>query len=158
MGAEREQEEFLKAKSAIPEDGPFGRDMAHKVLQVSEFFIAGEIALQKEDWDTAAEQLEKAAAIEDELSYGEPPQWLQPTRHTLGAVYLKAGDYKKAEKTYRKDLNKWANNGWSLYGLSRALEAQGNVREANSVKQQYSACWAKADAPTSTSCVCIQNI
>ena len=114
----------------MPKDSPFGRDMAHKVLEVSEFFIAGEIALQKGDWKGASGWLEKAASIEATLSYGEPPQYLQPSRHTLGAVYMKAGQFEKAESTYRKDLNKWEGNGWSLFGLSRALQAQGKMDEA----------------------------
>ena len=158
VGAKREHEEFRKIKAAMPEDSPFGRDMAHKVLEVSDFFIAGEIALQKEDWTRAAELLEQAAEVEDVLSYGEPPQYLQPTRHTLGAVYLKANKFEEAEKAYRKDLKKWQNNGWSLFGLSRALEAQGKIAEAKKVMREYSACWSNADAPTTTSCVCIQNI
>lgn len=158
VGAEHEQAEFLKAKSALPEDSPFGRDMAHKVLDVSEHFIAGEIALQKEDWEGASKWLEKAASVEDTLSYGEPPQYLQPSRHTLGAVYMKAGQFAKAEATYRKDLKKWKGNGWSLFGLSRALEAQGKTAEAKQALLDYQNCWSDADAATTTSCECIQNI
>jgi len=158
VGAEREHEEFRKVKAAMPKDSPFGRDMAHKVLDVSDYFVAGEIALQKGEWAKAAELLEKAAAIEDTLSYGEPPQYLQPARHTLGAVYIKAEKFEEAEKVFRKDLKKWPNNGWSLFGLSRSLEAQGKKAEARKVKKDYNECWAKADAPTTTSCVCIQNI
>ncbi|MDA9764464.1 tetratricopeptide repeat protein [Opitutales bacterium] len=158
VGAEHEQAEFLKVKAAMPEDSPFGRDMAHKVLEVSEFFIAGEIALQKGNWEAASEWLEKAAAVEATLSYGEPPQYLQPSLHTLGAVYMKAGQFKKAESTYRKDLDKWKGNGWSLFGLSRALQAQGKTDEANKALADYSECWINADAPTTTSCECIQNI
>jgi hypothetical protein len=67
----------------ITAEAPFFR-----VLEVSDYFVAGEIALQKSQWDLAAELLEKAAAVEDTLSFREPPQWLQPVRRTLGAVYL----------------------------------------------------------------------
>jgi tetratricopeptide (TPR) repeat protein len=125
------------------------------VLETSDHFIAGEIALQKRQWTKAIEHLTKAAAVEDTLSYGEPPQWLQPVRHTLGAVYLKSGNYADAERAYREDLAKWPNNGWSLYGLSRALEEQGKSAEAANVMKQHLASWAKADAPLATSCMCI---
>ncbi len=83
------------------EDTKWARDDAHRVLEVSDLFIAGEIALQKDEWDKAAELLEKAAAIEDTLGYGEPPQWLQPVRHTLGAVYMKSDRYTEAERVYQ---------------------------------------------------------
>jgi len=153
--AEREYEAFKQAKAAIPEDSVFGQDSTHRILEVSDLFIAGEIALQQGSWDEAARLLEQAADIEDTLGYGEPPQWLQPVRHTLGAVYLKSGRYEEAERVYREDLRKWRRNGWSLYGLSRALEGQGKVAEAQRVLAEHREVWAKADAPTETSCICI---
>ncbi|MCB9521740.1 MAG: tetratricopeptide repeat protein [Myxococcales bacterium] len=154
-GAAREREAFFAAKERIPEDSVFGFDPAHRILTVSEHFIDGEIALQQEDWDTAARHLEAAVEAEDSLWYGEPPQWLQPTRHTLGAVYLKAGRFIAAEQTYREDLERWPNNGWSLYGLYRALSEQGRAGEAAAVLAQYDEVWAAADEATTTSCKCI---
>ncbi len=155
VNAVREQEEFRRAKAAIPDDIKWGSQAAIKVLEVSEHFIAGEIALQKGDLVEAANWLEKSAEVEDTLGYGEPPQWLQPVRHTLGAVYLISGRYEEAEKAYREDLAKWKNNGWSLYGLGRALRGQGKIAEAKKIEKQYRSVWAKADAPTTTSCKCI---
>ena len=140
---------------SIPEDQLSGDDLAHRVLAVSDYFIEGEIALQKGEWDRAAERLVAAAEVEDTLTYGEPPQWLQPVRHTLGAVYLKSGRYEDAERVYREDLAKWRNNGWSLYGLSRALQEQGKLEEASDIERQYKRAWADADALTRTSCKCI---
>jgi tetratricopeptide (TPR) repeat protein len=154
-GAEREYEAFRRAKAAVPEDSVFGQDPTHRILEVSDLFIAGEIALQQEQWDRAAELLQKAAKVEDTLTYGEPPQWLQPVRHTLGAVYLKAERYADAERVYRQDLARWPNNGWSLYGLSRALEGQDKTTEASKVRQQYLRAWRRADEMTHTSCKCI---
>jgi tetratricopeptide (TPR) repeat protein len=141
--------------AAIPEDLMSDGDAAHKVLEVSDYFIAGEIALQRGDWTRAAELLEKSAEIEDTLGYGEPPQWLQPIRHTLGAVYLKSARYADAERVYREDLAKWPNNGWSLYGLSRALQSQGKMQEASQVEREYGRVWRGADEPITTSCKCI---
>ena len=130
-------------------------DSARTILEVADLFIGGEIALQKEQWDSAAALLEQAAQIEDTLSYGEPPQWLQPVRHTLGAVYLKVKQYEDAERVYRADLSKWPNNGWSLYGLAQALSKQGKTGQAQEVMQDYERAWALADAPIGTSCKCI---
>ena len=156
--AEQELAAFRVAKASIPIDSPFGRDMAHKALDVAERFIEGEIALQREQWQRAADLLEQAVAIEDTLSYGEPPQYLQPARHTLGAVYMKSGQFELAEATYREDLEKWSGNGWSLYGLSRALDAQGKRSEANQALADYKEAWRGADTETRTSCLCIEEI
>jgi tetratricopeptide (TPR) repeat protein len=155
--AEREQEAFRKVMGSLPPDLMSGTDAALRILQVSDYFVEGEIALQKGEWDRAAGLLIRGAEIEDSLTYGEPPQWLQPIRHTLGAVYLKSGRYEDAERVYREDLAKWRNNGWSLYGLSRALEQQGRLQEAADVDRQYQIAWAGADAPTTTSCKCIPS-
>jgi tetratricopeptide (TPR) repeat protein len=157
LNAQREHEEFRKAKAYIPKDYLWTSDTVLHVLQVSDHFIAGEIALQKGEWDKAVQHLEKAIAIEDTLAFREPPQWLQPTRHTLGAVYLKSGNFKHAERTYREDLAKWPNNGWSLYGLSRALQLQGKTEQAQQVEHQYREVWKDADAMTDTSCKCLPN-
>ncbi|MHC5024679.1 MAG: tetratricopeptide repeat protein [Planctomycetota bacterium] len=154
--AEREQTAFRSAMKAIPETPMWDTyGTAVKFLLVSELFIAGEMALQKGDWDEAASLLEEAVVIEDTLGYGEPPMWLQPVRHTLGAVYLKAGRYADAERVYREDLAKWRGNGWSLYGLSRALEEQGETEEALAVRREYERAWASAEEPITTSCKCI---
>lgn len=156
--AKREQELFRQAKSDIPEETVFGTDTAHRILEVSEHFIAGEIALQQGQWDRAIAHLERAVEAEDTLWYAEPPQYLQPVRHTLGAVYLTAGRYTDAERVFREDLSKWRNNGWSLYGLSRALTGQGKLAEAEEVMRQHRETWSRADAPTETSCMCIPEV
>lgn len=154
--AEREQRAFRAAMQAIPKTPLWDSyDTAMKFLAVSDTFIEGEIALQQERWDDAIRLLEKAAQQEDALGYGEPPLWLQPIRHTLGAVYLKSGRYADAERVYRDDLRRWRDNGWSLFGLARALEAQGKTDEAVAVKERFERVWAGADEPLETSCKCI---
>ena len=76
----------------------------------------------------------------------------------LGAVYMEAGRHADAERVYRADLDKWPSNGWSLYGLSRAFEAQGKTAEAAEALRLHEKAWAKADAPTTTSCKCIPAV
>ncbi len=157
--AEKEHEAFRKAKDAIDQTGTFDpEESGAEFLKVSDLFIAGEIALQKEDWTEAIRLLEAAAEAEDSLGYGEPPVWLQPVRHTLGAVYLKAGKPADAERVYRDDLYQWRDNGWSLYGLTRALEDQGKTEEAAAARKEFERIWAGADAAITTSCMCIPEI
>ena len=152
--AQKEQLAFREAMQAIPAQSPM-YGTAVKFLLVSDLFIKGEIALQQARWDDAALALTDAAEIEDALGYGEPPMWLQPVRHTLGAVYMKAGRSDKAEEVYRADLDKWPRNGWSLYGLSEALKRQGKVDEAKQVRAEFDRVWKGAEEPIETSCKCI---
>ncbi|MBT8486797.1 MAG: tetratricopeptide repeat protein [Phycisphaerales bacterium] len=154
--AAKEQQAFRVAMKAIPETPQWNTyGTAMKFLLTSELFIEAEIALQKGKWDESASLLEQAVVIEDTLGYGEPPLWLQPVRHTLGAVYMKAGRYADAERVYRDDLDKWEGNGWSLYGLARALEEQGRTEEAIATRAAYDRAWSSAERPIMTSCMCI---
>ena len=103
----------------------------------------------------AIENLTRSAELEDSLSYSQPPRWMLPVRHTLGAVYLTEGRYADSERVYREDLAKWKNNGWSLYGLMRSLEGQGKAAEALKGREQFELWWKDADESTMTSCKCI---
>ena len=159
--AEREYEAFKKARKNVPAnedeevDPLVGTNSIEIILEISNLFVPAEIHLQKGEFGEAARLLEEAAELEDTLAYGEPPQWLQPVRHTLGVVYLQAGRNADAERVYREDLRKWPNNGWSLYGLSQALERQGKEEDARRTLTQYEKHWSTADAAITTSCICV---
>ncbi len=155
--AQAEYELFRAAAAAFPEDQMTGPDATRRILEVSDHFIAGEIALQRGQWDLAIASLEQAIEVEDSLSYGEPPQWLQPTRHTLGAVLLEAGRPDEAEAVYLADLERWPGNGWSLLGLSKALRAQGKLDAAADAQARYEAAWKSADRPVTSSCLCLPD-
>ena len=86
--------------------------------------------------------------MEDTNNYTEPPDWPQSMRLYQGAALLKAGAYEKAEAVFRRDLLWHKNNGWSLYGLMRALEAQGKAEAASEIREQESI-WANADVELS---------
>ena len=146
---------FKKKMDALPDDQMYGADKARDVLEVSLHFIEGEIALNEQMWGRAAEHLEKAIVIEDKLRYTEPPQYLQPTRHALGAVYLKAGKPRKAAAVYRRDLREWPNNVWSLHGLALALERQG--KDTSEIEKRFHRTMEFADFPVNTSCLCLQS-
>src|SRR4029453_12957346 len=89
--------------------------------------------------------LREAVKKEDALRYAEPPDWIHPVRHALGATLLKAGKSAEAETVYREDLKRWPTNGWSLYGLARSLETQGKDKEAAEVRKQLEETWKRAD-------------
>lgn len=124
---------------------------AAALLAIGEAHLEGEIAAAKGDTNAAVAALERAVALQDALIYMEPPPWYFPTRQALGAVLLEAGRAKEAEAVYRADLEEWPKNGWSLFGLSRALLAQRKSDEAAWAEQGFSRAWARADVELSAS-------
>lgn len=153
--AEMERALFSEARARVPAQAGFGNNSAAAVLDIAEHLQNGEVLIAEKDAQGAIKELKAAVAAEDQLRYDEPPDWILPARHTLGALLMKLGDYAAAADVYRRDLKVWPNNGWSLYGLSASLEKLGNVAEAKPVKSQFAKVWAKADMSISSSCMCL---
>lgn len=153
--ARAEQAKFLAARDALPEDAMFVLNTAADVLGVAEQMLAGEILYREGKTDEAVAALRLAVEREDALRYIEPPDWIQPVRHALGATLMDARRYAEAEAVYRDDLKRFPNNGWSLYGLSAALRAQGQTREAEQFQQQFQQAWKQADFQLTSSCCCL---
>lgn len=155
--AEREQTEFRKQVAAIPPDALMAINKAHTVLSIAEDTLAGEIAFRKGDTDEAVRLLRKAVATEDTLLYMEPPDWIQPTRHALGAVLLTSGRVGEAEEVYRADLAVYPENGWSLNGLYQCLAKRDPTStETAAVKKRFEKAWSHADIPAPhATCLCV---
>lgn len=115
------------------------------VLSIAAKVLAGHIAAAKGDAPGAIRQLREAARMEDELVYGEPPEWTVPVRQELGRILLQAGRGREAEEAFREDLRRFPENGWSLHGLAQALRAQNRAAEADAVMQRFRTIWASAD-------------
>ena len=115
---------------------------ATSVLQIADHLLAAKVA---SDSKAAIAELEKAVAAEDALPYMEPAYWPIPTRPTLGAALLQAGESAKAEAVFREDLKRWRRNGCSLFGLEQALRAQGQTEAAESVSRELDQAWKRAD-------------
>ncbi|HEX2191023.1 MAG TPA: hypothetical protein VHG51_19095 [Longimicrobiaceae bacterium] len=115
------------------------------VLRIAANVLAGRVAAAKGDHAEAAARLREAARLEDELVYGEPPEWSVPVRQELGAVLLAAGRPAEAERAFREDLERFPENGWSLHGLAQSLRAQRKGAEAAAVDERLRKAWATAD-------------
>lgn len=120
-------------------------------VRVAERVLAAELAHADGELETALAALETARDIEDDLPYDEPPGWHAPVRHTLGALLLEAGRAEEAEAAYRAELRRNPENGWSLYGLSQALRAQGRNGESDRVLRRFETAWAQADVALESS-------
>lgn len=154
--ARKEQELFRTAKAAVPAEAMISINRAGKTLTIADHNLAGEIAFRQGSIDEAVSQLQQAVAIEDELRYMEPPDWLSPSRHTLGAFLVDAQRFEEAERVYRADLKYWPENGWALFGLAQCLTA-ANSPEASQVQARFDKIWAHADIKIKSTCLCVKN-
>lgn len=151
-----EQSAFAEGAKQVPETQmAAGNNSCHAVLAVVGPMLDGEILVREGNLEAGLMQLRQAVAAEDALRYDEPPNWLLPVRHSLGATLMSRGRFAEAEQIYREDLARLPGNGWSLYGLTRSLSLQKkNPGEAAAIEQQFKAMWAKADFQISSSCLC----
>lgn len=115
------------------------------MLAIATQVLDGQIAGQDGDRNKAIERLREAADLEDALTYGEPPEWTVPVRQDLGSVLLESEQYPAAEQSFREDLRRFPDNGWSLHGLERSLLAQQKSEEAGEVRQRLERIWSSAD-------------
>lgn len=152
--AKAEQSLFQDARSLVPEGATFGNNQAKDLLAVAEHLMTGEILYRDGDHDAAFESLREAVRLQDLLRYSEPPDWIQPTRHPLAAALLQSGHHAEAEQVCRDDLARHPHNGWSLFGLMRALELQGKTDEAARIRPQFEDAWKDADVILSSCCFC----
>lgn len=144
----------LRAITANPDLGKmkiFDQNALSTLVEIATSVLAGELAAQKGDLKTAIAELRKGVRLEDNLIYSEPPDWYLPVRHSLGAVLLEAGRAAEAERVYREDLERHRSNGWSLFGLAQALEAQGRNAEAAEVGSRFQQAWARSDVKLTAS-------
>ncbi len=154
-----EQAALHKAVLMIPATSVFRKNRASAVLDVADSMLAGEILYRQGRTDEAIARLREAVANDDALQYCEPPEWILPPRHVLGATLLDAGRYAEAEAVYREDLAVYPprrpENGWSLFGLSRALKMQKKTAQAAAVAERLKKAWQYADIKLTGSCLCL---
>jgi tetratricopeptide (TPR) repeat protein len=153
IAARKEQAILLKRAALVPKDEYFGNNLAASILAVATPMVEGEILVREAKLEEGLAALRTAVKAEDMLKYDEPPGWLIPVRHALGATLMRAGRYAEAEQVYRDDLARLPENGWSLRGLAQSLRSQSK-NEAESVEARFQKVWAKADLEIPSSCLC----
>jgi tetratricopeptide (TPR) repeat protein len=117
----------------------------HTNLEIASRIVAGELAGKQRRPAEAVRLLREAVSIEDAIPYNEPPVWHQPPRQVLGALLLEAHQPREAEQVYREDLERFRENGWSLFGLMKSLEAQGRIDGAAEARNRFERVWVRAD-------------
>jgi tetratricopeptide (TPR) repeat protein len=121
------------------------------LLLIAELILEAEIAAGEGRMEEAISRLGRAVRLEDALLYNEPPDWYFPVRHYLGAALLDGGYPAEAEVVYWQDLRKNRNNGFALFGLMQALEAQDKAAALYAIEERFDAAWADADVELTSS-------
>ncbi len=153
--ARKEQAIFLEKAKLVPKEDTFGNNTAADLLAVAQHMTEGEILVRENKLDAGIAELREAIKLEDALHYDEPPGWLIPVRHSLGATLMRNGRSAEAEQVYREDLAKLPDNGWSLFGLTESLRAQNkNPEEAKATQAKFKKIWTNADLKITSSCLC----
>ncbi len=124
---------------------------ASTLLNIADHLLLGEIAFAQKNYSSAIKHYEQSVTLQDSLPYTEPPFWYYPTRQSLGQALLQAKRYIDAEAVYRKDLEHFPRNGWSMNGLIQALVAQGKTADAKIIKNRFDDVWQFADISLSGS-------
>lgn len=156
--AKEEQALFAQARTKVAPDATYGNNPVSAVLDVAQQMVAGEVLLREGQAEEGLAALRKAVALEDALRYDEPPEWINPVRHALGAALSQSGRLAEAEAVFREDLRRVPGNGWSLYGLARALELQKNEADAKLFHERFRAIWKEADVQIRSACFCQQGV
>ncbi|PVH72103.1 hypothetical protein DL98DRAFT_611961 [Cadophora sp. DSE1049] len=137
------------------------------VLGVASAMLAGEIEYRKGDFETAFSSLREAIKREDALAYSDPPPWMQPVRHALGALFLEQNRVQEAESLYKEDLGfaedyprrrAKLNNVWGLHGLYECFMRSGKTGEAAFIRASKEIAEASADIPLKASCFCRTSV
>ncbi|CAG8905430.1 unnamed protein product [Penicillium egyptiacum] len=162
--AELEQVKFEEAKARVPQSRLNSLPAVEvDVLQIASAMLQGEIEYRKGNFESAFRSLRQATALEDGLPYADPPPWMQPTRHALGALLLEQDRVEEAEVVYREDLGLGGNlprrqarlnNVWGLHGLHECLIKNGKLEEARMIGVQKELALASADVIVEASCFC----
>jgi tetratricopeptide (TPR) repeat protein len=152
LGKQRRDEaaKMLDTVKAIAADSSlnftlFSPNTAKAILSVAPEMLAGELDAAQGRHDSAIAHFQRAAMLEDALVYTEPEEWHYPPRQALGAALLAAGRPREAEVIYWQELRRHPENGWSLFGLALAQEAQGHAAQAADTRARFQKAWAQAD-------------
>lgn len=152
--ARDEMAEFERRVALVPEDWHVFNNSVHDVLPIARAMIQGELLYREGKTKEAFAIMRKGIEHEDSLVYDEPPAWMLPVRHALGALLMADGQHEEAEQLYREDLERNTGNGWALIGLRESMIAQGRTAEAAQFDRLVETAFASADTEIESSCFC----
>ena len=164
MEAEAARTDFEAARAVCQPTRLIGASCSvESMLTVASLMLQGEIEYRKRNYDASFARLREAIKHEDMLAYSDPPAWMQPVRHALGAFLLEQGRIAEAEEVFKEDLGlsdslprrkARISNAWGLHGLYECFERAHKDHEARQIRLQRDVALAVADIPVKASCFC----
>ncbi|HUS30365.1 MAG TPA: hypothetical protein VMZ53_17775 [Kofleriaceae bacterium] len=113
--------------------------------------LSGAVTAARGKQEEAIAELRGAVDLEDAVpDMGELSKPPVTARQRLGALLLTAGRPADAERVYLADLKVFPENGWSLFGLWKALDAQ-HKPDAAAARARFEAAWKHADIQLTSS-------
>lgn len=149
-----ELQAYETAIAEVPDEWWIFNNRVDGVLPIASAMVNGELLFREGKRDEAFAILREGVAVEDALVYDEPPGWMLPVRHALGALLMADERYTEAEAVYREDLRRNRDNGWALTGLQLALKAQKRDQEAEALSERLALAFGTADTRPTSSCYC----
>lgn len=110
---------------------------AATVLRIAANIVAAKRLTVAGDHVGAVSLLAATVALQDSLSYTEPPFWYYAMEQSLGAAHFMAGDYTAAEQAFKDSLVRHPNSAGSLFGLWQTQEKLGLDAEADFTRKLY---------------------
>ena len=115
------------------------------LLEMVSLDLRGNLRSAQGKHDEAIALLEKAVDKEEDVGYGEPPQYGRPERESLGFAYIKAGKWAEARKAFQDEMITRPLSGHALYGIARSCELAGDKQAAARAYAEFLAAWKSAD-------------
>ena len=143
VGFDRE----LAKLSALRKSGDFKTMIdqgvpATELLQLADTVARARWAYSARNFTEAARLYREALAIEDKITYMEPPWWYYPVHQSLGAALYRSGKYSEAQEAFTAALARSPNNGWALFGLAASEKALGHADRAAAANMALKKAWA----------------
>jgi tetratricopeptide (TPR) repeat protein len=129
----------------LPESVQMRNHPASALLGITGDILRGEMLRSEGKLAEAIAAFELAQERHLGLRYDEPEPLNFSSGDWLGDALLEAGRYSDAERVYRRSLEQHPDNGWSYFGLEKALRAQGRNAEADAAQADFDRVWSRAD-------------
>jgi tetratricopeptide (TPR) repeat protein len=137
---------YATFETTVPADEQWWADPVGKFLPMARHEMDAAIAWAQGNREEAILQWQQGVAAQDGLTRAESVMpWFHSLRESLGAALLLRGRARDAERTFRDDLRINPGSGRALFGLWKALAAQGQSSEEGFPERQFREAWKNAD-------------
>ena len=142
VDARNERAQFEALRKTLGRKSYWGQNTGGDVMDLASVILD---ARTQSSPAAAVPLWKKAVALQDALTYDEPPAWYYPVRESLGAAMLQAKDAAGAEAVFHEGLKRSPNNGRMLFGLLESLKAQNKAGAIPEVQREFDTAWHGAD-------------